>query len=200
MQDRGLINLCIKKDAIAWGVFVKKYSGLVYWAIEDRLKKWDYLYHRDDIDEIYQTIFLNLWDKNKLEQVRDHKKIPGWLVIISGNEAIDYFRYQKAQSPPHAISIFEEIVYKNKVISIADLLPAKNENGISKTKEEESQLIINKALSALSDRDMIILKLSVLYKKKYREIAKMLHMPIGSVATALRSIKANLKRQLKGKI
>ena len=39
-NDRYIIEACSKKDLVAWSVLVKKYSGLIYVSIENRLKKY----------------------------------------------------------------------------------------------------------------------------------------------------------------
>lgn len=196
MDETELIKRCIKKDPLAWNEFVKRYSGLVYWAIENRLKKWDYLYQPEDIEEIHQNIFFSLWNKNKLEQLKELKKLSSWLIIVSGNEAVDYFRHQRTQTPPNAISIFEKIIVKDKSIAIADLL-SDDEKGHIRAHEVED--ILESEINDLSAKEKIILRLNALYNKKYREIAEMLHMPVGSVSTALKKIRTRLKRRLKEK-
>jgi len=200
MEDHELIDRCIQKDALAWNDFVKRYSSLVYWAIENRLKKWDYLYHPQDIEEIHQNVFLSLWKKNKLEQLKDQEKVSGWLVIISGNEAIDYFRYQKSQSPPNAISIFEEILVKDKAVALIDILSSEKQAPCREKELAEIENFLEEELNKLLPQEKIIIKLNILYNKKYREIADMLNMPIGSVATALKNIKIKLRKGLKEKI
>lgn len=200
MDNEGLINRCVGKDPIAWNEFVKRYSGLVYWAVKNRLKKWDYFYHTEDIEEIHQNVFLSLWKKDKLEQLKDQKKVASWLIIISGNEAVDYFRRQKSQSPPHAISIFEEIIKKDKTTTLADILPCGKNGGGLMDEQDKIEKILEAEISSLPAKEKIILKLNALYGKKYREIAGMLNMPLGSVATSIKNIKARLKKQLREKI
>lgn len=200
MKDLELVNRCIQRDPLAWNEFIRRYSPLVYWAIENRLKKWDYFYQPEDIEEIHQNVFFSLWKKNKLEQIREQQKISGWLIIISGNEAIDYFRYQKSQTPPNAISIFEEIIEKDKVTTIKDLLPSKDLNPYAKTELTEVEKILDEEIDKLPPKEKIIVRLNILYNKKYREIAEILNMPVGSVSTALKNIKVKLKKQLRGKI
>jgi len=200
MEETELIKLCIQKNILAWNEFVTRYSGLVYWAIKNKLKKWDYLYHPEDIEEIHQNVFFALWGKNKLEQLKDHSKIASWLVIISGNEAIDYLRYQKAQTPPKAISLFENIMQKDKTLTIADTLSAKEPSPSSLAEINEIEKILEDTINGLSAKERIIIKLNLLYNKKYREISEILHMPVGSVSTAVKNIKLKLKKRLKEKI
>jgi len=200
MSEQELINRCIQKDFLAWGEFVRRYSGLVYWAIEHRLKKWDYFYHHQDVEEIHQNVFLSLWKKNKLEQVKDQKKVAGWIVIVSGNEAIDYFRHEKSQVPPNAISIFEEIIQKDGAITLADILPSNKKDDSAANEPDEIGKILEAGINSLSAKEKLILKLNTLYNKKYREIAEMLDMPLGSVATSIKNIKSRLKKRLRGQI
>jgi len=200
MSEQELVNRCIRKDFLAWSEFVRRYSGLIYWAIENRLKKWAYFYHPQDVEEIHQNVFLSLWKKNKLEQVKDHKKITGWIVIVSGNEAINYFRHQKSQFPPNAISIFEEIIQKDGVMTLADILPSNKKDDIVINEPDEKGKILKEEIDLLPAKEKLILKLNVLYNKKYREIAEMLDMPIGTVSTTLKNIKMRLKNRLRGQI
>jgi len=193
MSDKELVSRCIQKDSLAWNEFVNRYSGLVYWAIENRLKKWDYLYRSEDIEEIHQNVFLSLWKKDKLEQVKSLDRIASWLVIVSGNEAVSYFRSQKLQLPPGAISIFEEIIIKDQALTLADMLPFFPRNPLA---EKETEDIIMTEIESLAPKEKIILKLNALYGKKYREISEILGMPIGSVSTTLKNIKAALKKRL----
>jgi len=200
MEEIELIKHCIQKDTLAWNEFITRYSGLVYWAIENKLKKWDYLYQPEDIEEIHQNVFSALWEKNKLKQLKEHSKIASWLVIISGNEAIDYFRYRKAQTPPKAISLFEDIIQKDKALTVADILPSKEPDPSSSAETNEIEKILEDTINSLSAKEHIIIKLNLLYNKKYREISEILHMPVGSVSTALKNIKIKLKKRLKEKI
>lgn len=200
MDETELVQRCIEKDPIAWNVFVDRYSGLVYWAIRDRLKKWDYLYSPEDVEEVHQNVFLSLWKKNTLQQVRDQKKIAAWLVMVSGNEAIDYFRYRKAQTPPNAVSIFQQVVRGDKVMTLADILRSKDQSPSLKNEIIEIGAVLDEEFKCLAPKEKIILELNILYNKKYREIASMLNMPVGSVSTALKDIKEKLKERLKDKI
>jgi RNA polymerase sigma factor (sigma-70 family) len=197
MKEIELINRCIKKDSLAWNEFVKRYSGLVWWAIENRLRKWDYFYQAEDIEEIHQNVFLSLWKKNKLEQLREREKISSWLIIVSGNEAVDYFRYQKSQTPPNAVSIFEEVIQKGGALTIADILPSKERGPSCNSALMEIENMLETEINTLSAKEKIIIRLNLLYNKKYREIAMILNMPVGSVSTALKNIKALLRKRLR---
>lgn len=198
MGETELIKRCVDKDPIAWGKFVKRYSALIYWAIQDRLKHWDYLYQPQDIEEIHQNVFLSLWKKDKLQNVKDPKKITAWLVVVAGNEAVDYFRYQKSQTPPCAVSIFEEIAQNGSVTTLADILAGASFSPVTDEESGEIENLVSEELERLLPRQKIIIKLNVLYGKKYREIAEMLNMPAGSVATAIRRIKQCLKNRITG--
>lgn len=190
MEETRLLNLCIEKDDAAWSEFVERYSGLVRWAIDNRLKKWGYSYCPQDVEEIRQNVFFTLWHKDKLCRIKEQKALKAWIVIVSGNEAVDYFRHRKCQYPPNAISIFEEITKRDKTIKIADMLYSGQEE-----EPDRSADILEREIEKLTDREKIILRLDTLYGKKYREIAEILHMPMGSVSTALRNIKKKLKQK-----
>lgn len=197
MENSELINLCIKREPSAWVVFVNRFSPLVYWAIEQRLKKWDYLYQKEDIEEIHQEVFTSLWDKNKLQQIKDHQRIEPWIIMVAGNMAIDYFRYKKGQLPPKTVPLYDETFDTKKpthnYLSTYKTDPAKE--AIS----SEINKILDECLSKLSAVENIIVRLSLLYGKTYKEIAKILNLPIGTVACNIKRAKSRLKELLKSK-
>ncbi len=194
-----LIEKCIHKDPLAWDEFVSRYSALIYWAIKDRLHKWDYFHQQEDVDEIHQNVFLGIWKNNKLSQIRDHKKIARWLVIVAGNETVDYFKYTKAQTPPLAVSIFKEITDKGAPLTIADTLSSRFNDPFSENSLKEIEIILEQMINTLPAKDKIILNLHFLYNKKYREIGEILNIPTGTVSTTLKAIRAKLKDTLQEK-
>ena len=199
MDETKLIERCIQKDPLAWSEFVNRYSRLIYWTIKTRLKRWNYLFQLEDVDEIHQNVFLALWKKNKLQQVKDRRKIEAWIITISANETVDYFRHKKGQMPPNTVSIFEKITQKKGTVSIADLIPSQGPNPVHAADARNIHSLLERWIDCLSPKEKIIIKLNLLYGKRYREIAKILNMPIGTVASLIKRSKSNLKKRLKAK-
>jgi RNA polymerase sigma-70 factor (ECF subfamily) len=201
MGETELIARCVNKEPLAWAQFIRRYSPLVHWAIRDRLKKWGYPYHPQDVEEIHQDIFLSLWEKEKLTQLRDRSRVAPWLVVMAGNEAIDHFRRKKSLPPDNAVSIFEEIPQMDNATMLADILASPAVNQAEQDQEYENmEKLLGREIDRLAPREKIIIKLNVLHNKKYREIAEIMHMPLGSVASSIKNIKYRLRQRISEKI
>ncbi|MCX5716327.1 MAG: sigma-70 family RNA polymerase sigma factor [Candidatus Omnitrophica bacterium] len=200
MDETELIRRCINRDPLAWAEFVRRYSSLIRWAIQDRLKKWSYFSRPQDLEEIHQDILVYLWEKGKLEQLRDAKKVAAWLVVTAGNEAAGYFRRKKSEFPPNAVSIFEKIPQKDNFTTLADILASPAYDPAPNEELQDIEKLLTEELERLPLKEKIIIKLNILYGKKYREIAEIMHMPLGSVATAIKNIKHRLKQRISEKM
>ena len=68
-DDRELVRRCIEGNAEAWGEFIDRFSGLVYWAIKRKLNKYDNAYLENEVEDILQKEYkddMNLDDGLKL--------------------------------------------------------------------------------------------------------------------------------------
>ncbi|KPK42437.1 MAG: hypothetical protein AMJ78_02530 [Omnitrophica WOR_2 bacterium SM23_29] len=200
-DEQKLIERCIKKDKRSWDIFVGRYSKLVLWAIRDRLSRFRYNFNDDDVEDIHQEVFVSLWAANKLEQVKDKSKVAGWIAMVAGNAAIDYFKKTKRQMPPRTISIFEEIYSstEGKAKTLEELLPAHIGNPNRELHLSEIRIILDAALEALTPKEKTIITLNLLYGRKHREIAEILKLSINTVSTIIVRTKEELKEKLRQK-
>lgn len=177
LSDRSIVDLCIAKDSSAWSAFVDRFSKLVYWAIRDRLTKWGYNFAEQDVEDIYQELFISLWEREKLAEIKDRSKISGWLVMVAGNAACDYFRRKKDKLPKEAASIFQNDT--SKILHLKEL------------KE-----LLDIAIGSLPPRECQAITLHYLYGKKHREVAQVLKISVNTASTIIRRARALLKKEL----
>lgn len=196
-----LIRDCIKKDKRAWDIFVERYSRVVYWAIRHRLSRFGYTFNDGDVEDIHQDIFTLIWSEDKLKQVKDRSKIAGWLAMVAGNGAIDYFKRMKRQFPPNSISIFEDISSDGEMrgVTLGDILPSEDAGPANELFSQEIRLIIDSALDSLSPKEKMIIKLNLMHGMKHREIAEALDIPVNTVSTSISRTKEELREKLKRK-
>ncbi|OGX33256.1 MAG: hypothetical protein A3F87_03925 [Omnitrophica WOR_2 bacterium RIFCSPLOWO2_12_FULL_51_24] len=195
-----LIQGCIKKDKRSWDIFVERYSKVIYWAIRDRLKRFGYDFEDEDINDIHQDVFIALWAGNKLAQLKDSDKVAGWLAMIAGNAAIDYFRRMKRQSPPNSISIYEEI-YKNgdgEARTLEEVLPSKAAGPDKEAQLSDAREVLKSAIGSLKPKERIAVELNLLHGMKHSEIADALKLPVNTVSTTIARAKKYLKEKLEG--
>lgn len=189
LSNKKLIYSCIDKDGLAWYEFVRRFKRLVYYAIEERLGRWGYNFTPLDAEDIQQDVFISIWEKGLLNSLRNPEKVIPWLAILSANKAVDYFR-KKSQPPPRAVSLFEG----DKISELADM---RNPGPLDEAIFKDSLKNITGIIKRFSSKEKNILRLNILYRKSYAEIAKLFKIPIGSVSSIMKRAKAKIKKELK---
>ena len=203
LNDRSLVSLCIEKDASAWSSFVDRFSNLIYWAIKDRLKRYNFQFVEQDVEDIYQELFVSLWEKNGLTEIKDRAKISSWLVMVAGNEAIDHFRKKKNEGPRISASIFQrvssDVGEAAEELMLAGTLSSSEDDPSRIVYLKELDRILEATIETLSPRERQAITLSFLYGKKHREIAQLLKISINTASTIIRRVRAKLRTELKKK-
>ena len=132
--------------------FYEKYHLLVYRIAFSILK------NKEDSEDIKQKVFLKIWkmEKEKLPTSNE----ASWLYTITKNEALNYLRSKKQE------------------IDIDDVYYMIDEN------QELDQIIdkesYHKMIAKLNQQEQEIVCLKILSKLSFKEIAQVLHMPIGT--------------------
>lgn len=119
MSDLEFVRRCVKGDKRAWDEFVERYSSLIYNYIHSVLKIKGQTFAQDNINDLFQEIFLSLAKDNfkKLStfKARNRASLASWLRQVTVNFTIDYIRRLKP-----AVSIDEET---DGGFSLAEILP-----------------------------------------------------------------------------
>jgi RNA polymerase sigma-70 factor (ECF subfamily) len=175
-----LIERCLQRDKKAWDLFVQKYSRLIYWAIRKRLVASSFTFNQDDIDCIFQEVFVSILDGDKFLQLRETKTIASWLAIIASNKSVDFMRRK---------------IKENQRI-IPDL--PESFNNVFKEELEKKDLagLVSSAINNLSAKEKIIVSLNLIENRTHREIAAFIGMPVNTVSTIIVRAKEKLKREL----
>jgi len=94
-DTRGLIERCIKREEKAWSEFINRFTGLVYYSARERLKRNGFRFNEQDVQDIVQNVFVDIWEKSKLAEVRERNKIQAWLSIVGQTRALNFMRKKK---------------------------------------------------------------------------------------------------------
>ncbi len=191
--DRYLIESCIKKDLASWANLVKKYSGLVYISIENRLKKYGLDVSSHDIEDIKQDIFTDIWKNKKLSNITNRDDISYWVAVLAGNAAIEYFRTKDVRQSKKNISIYSKIGERD----LGELIPSEKINQKDELAQAETESRIEDAIETLPKKEKIMIKLHIMHDKKYHEIADIMGVPKGTVSSYIGRAKEKLKIALK---
>ena len=193
MSDRdtillALLESCVKGDEKGWQVFVGDYGKVVRGCLSGY-----FLGNPQKIDDVTQQVFIKLW-KSGLKEFRGANRYQflSYLKLITINEAKTYLRLTAAhtkeisldQDPPGGDD-------PSPVTEIASETP----NPEQTTATRERLQILASHLHDLSlEHQQIFLMKAKGYKE--REIANLLEIPEGTVASSYSRIVDKLKRAL----
>jgi len=173
-----LIEGCIRREEKAWERFIEQFSGLLYYSAQERLKRSGIAFSLTDIEDIVQVVFLDIWEKEILNKIEKRDSIKAWLSIMAQTRAISYMRKKK-----------ERLLRKEELFRVGDIK-------VEPLKDMMEQL--EEKMEGFNARQKIILKWSIVYKKRHREIAGFMRLPVNTVSTIIaRGKKALQKRFLK---
>lgn len=192
-NDGSLVEGCLRDDADAWQAFRSKYSPLIRSAICIRMKKYGVRPSRIEVDEIFQNVLICLWKDRKLSEVKNRGDIKCWLAVVSGNTAIDYFRKKTLKKELKTVSIHEEI----DGMEIGEFLNSGNTDSSKHVIDKETAMRIKDLIGSLPEKERLIMKLYILYDKKYNEISDVTGIPFGTVANYIKRAKDKLREGLK---
>lgn len=180
MNERELIELCLKKDKKAWGLFVQKYSGLVYWAIGKRLAASNFKRGESEVEDIFQEVFLSVLKGNNLTQIKDPKFIPGWLAMVASHKTVDFMRRE--------INRQEELTFDGQVFQ--------SNAFVRDIAGREISYVVGEVINTLSDKERVIISLNLLRERTHREISQIVGAPINTVSTVIARAKEKLRKEL----
>ena len=190
---RRLIERCIAKDSSAWNEFVNGVREIATRAVKMRLQRSDYSFQLEDVKDIVQNVFLDIWERNKLEQLRDRERIEGWLAIVSQNAAIDYIRRNSSKGRI-LISAFES--QEGEVLDPLDSIAGPNLDPAEATAAQQLSEDLADLMKSLSPKERLAVTLNVLYEKTHHEVAQILRIPVNTASSLIRRTKNKLKEEL----
>jgi RNA polymerase sigma-70 factor (ECF subfamily) len=182
LSNAALIGRCINGEKKAWDRFVQQFSPLIFWAIKNKFSRVSYHHNHQDIEDVFQNVFVLLWGKAKLQQIKDRDSISGWLVLVAANCTVDYLRAKNTRMIP-AKTLTEEMV------------SVECPRSQPQTQKEINRLLED-TLNSLPAREIVILKLNYLYNKTHQEIGEILHISANTVSSIIRRTKQRLKERL----
>jgi len=176
-----LIQRCVNGDSSAWAEFVEHFSLLVFYTIKEKIDKLSLSLPESDIYDIYQQVFLSIWQKQKLKSIKNPSSIRRWLVIVTQNETFDYMKSRHFQADTETIGRFE---------FISDYTPR------DETHRNELDKEIGLFIDTLPLKERRIGTLDIFYGLKYTQISKIVNLPLGTVSSVIKRIKTDLKQYL----
>ncbi|MEM9868546.1 MAG: RNA polymerase sigma factor [Bacteroidota bacterium] len=159
----------------AFAVLVNTHKERLYWHIRRIVMD------HDDADDVLQNTFIKVY--RNIEGFKGDSKLYSWMYRIATNESITFI---KQRSKKMGVSD-EEL--KNRMI--------KNLEADVYFEGDEIQIKLQKALSALPDKQKLVFNMKYYQEMKYEEISEVLETSVGALKTsyhlAVKKIEAYLK-------
>lgn len=175
LSDAAVVEATIANKE-AFGVLVSRY--------EEKFRRYLRrlgVRNEDDQDDVLQDIFIKIY-KN-LNGYDQALSFSSWAYRIAHNEAITHYRRRAARPEGHSVDDGDDVLS----------LESSGHSLIEELSLKDDRRVLLEAVSKLDPkyRDIIILR--YFEGKEYEEIADILTMPIGSVATRIHRAKHALK-------
>ena len=167
-------DLVNENEAVFEQLFKKHFRELHAYSFS-LLKDWDVA------EEIVQSLFLKLWEKNEWSHIQT--SIKSYLYKSVYHDSLNYIRRQKVQ-----------LKYQT---STAYAMKNDTDDAAGKLKMGELEQHLNRALGKLPEKCRAIFQLSRFQELKYQEIATHLDISIKTVETHMGKALRILRKEMK---
>jgi RNA polymerase sigma-70 factor (ECF subfamily) len=185
-SDEDLLSQFRKGKEEAFGVLVRRYERELYGYLRR------YLGDSNLADDVFQNTFLQLYTKSS--QYEPGRPVRPWLYTIATHQAIDALRRQGRHQ---AISLDQnrEEMPNGEVRSLVEMLETRGPSPMDQAQGEEQKERVRLSVEALPEFLRQVLVLAYYQGLKYREIADILGIPVGTVKSRLHAALVKLQEQ-----
>lgn len=152
-----------------------------------------YVGDRTLAEDVFQNTFLQVHLKRGLYE--DGRPLRPWLYTIATNQAVDAMR-KVGRHPTISLDQRNESSESNTG-ALLDLLVSETQGPLSDLQEQERREWVKSAIARLPDTLRHTLVLAYYQDLKYREIAEMLKIPVGTVKSRLHAALTKLAEMAK---
>ena len=159
-----------------FNLLIRKYQQKIYWHIRKMV------IDHDDADDLVQEVFVKVW--KHIKNFRQDAQLYTWIYRIATNECLNFLRKKKNRFflPIHDVQ--NELSEKLDSSHYID--------------GDEIQLILQKALLKLPDKQRLVFNMKYFDEMKYEEISEITGTSVGSLKAnyhhAVKKIETFLKR------
>jgi RNA polymerase sigma factor (sigma-70 family) len=169
-EEYELVSALRKKDDQAFSYLYDHYSGALYGVIKQ------IVIDADLSNDVLQETFVNIW--RRIETYDEGKgRLFTWMLNIARNAAIDKLRSKGYQQSQREIPLDGDVIQPT-------VRPGVDDFGLKRL------------ITKLKDEQRLLIDLSYFQGYTHEQIAKALHIPLGTVKTRIRSALTQLKALL----
>ncbi len=177
LNEEEILELLRNPDTQRQGfdLLVKEYSQRLYWQIRKMV------YSHEDANDILQDVFVKAW--LNIEKFRGDAKLSTWLYKIAINESITFINRSKAK--------------QNLSIDDDDSFLLDKLEGDEYFDGDEAQLILQKAIVTLPEKQRLVFQMKYFNEMKYDETSDILGTSVGALKASYHHAVKKVERFLK---
>ncbi len=175
---------CTDEEREAFGALVRRYERELYGYLRR------YLGDGDLADDVFQNTFLQLY--TKIGKYEAGRPVRPWLYTIATHQAIDALRRQGRHQVLSLDQQREELA-DGEVSSLVALLESRGLGPLDQAQGEERRQFVRASVDRLPDFLRQVVILAYYQGLKYREIAEVLDIPVGTVKSRLHAALVKLQ-------
>ena len=182
MDERQLIDRCIRGEAGAWDHLVREYGPSVHDAARFTLRRVLGSAQQEDIENVYQGVLLGLCDReaHRLKLFQNRSSFRTWVTSVTVRFSLNYIRTEKRKGSLKYLALDDSAAE----LPDRDLLP----------NDAEERERLHRALEKIPPREKLILKLFYFDGLSYKSISEIMRIPVNSVSPLLIRAKDSLRK------
>jgi RNA polymerase sigma factor (sigma-70 family) len=182
MDERQLIDRCIRGEAGAWDHLVREYGPAVHDAARFTLRRVLGSAQEEDIENVYQGVLLGLCDResHRLKLFQNRSSFRTWVTSVTVRFSLNYIRTEKRKGSLKYLALDASA----SELPDRDLLP----------NDAEERERLHRALEKIPAREKLILKLFYFDGLSYKSISEIMRIPVNSVSPLLIRAKDSLRK------
>ena len=182
MDERQLIDRCIRGETSAWELLVRDYGPAVYDAARFTLRRVLGAAREEDVENVYQGVLLGLCDRDahRLKLFQGRSSFKTWLTSVTARFALNYIRTEKRKGSLKTLALDASAAD----VAGRDLL----------SEDVDDRERVHRALEKIPPREKLILKLFYFDGLSYKAVAEILRIPMNSVSPLLIRAKESLRK------
>lgn len=179
-------ELCIERikqgDKEGLRQIYEEYIAFIYSIVYDKLK------NKENAEDVTSDFFIKLWEKAGTYRPGSGHK--GWMATIARNMSVDFLRKHGKEELTDIMQDREE--ESESRVSVKSIYEGAKESPVEQ--EAIGNLTLKDALGRLKDSEREIINLKIMGDFTFKEIAEILHMPMGTVTWRYREAIKQLRR------
>lgn len=191
-DDQILRDGCIAGDPEAAERFVVTYSDVVYRGIQSTFKGRGVPYAYDDLQDIHNTVFLQIFDKGgrKLKQFRGENgcRMKTWIRLIAVRTTLNVIRKRG----------YDGIADQRKAVSFEDMveLQANDPGPWQHLAQKERHRLLSSAMNALPPRERLFVRLHIEKGMSVPDVAEAMQLTVNNAHTVKHRVVKRLKEHV----